>query len=281
MFYVITFSRRKNDHIFAELEDPEDKKTPSRIWYSNQQIEELKIKSKDKLILKGYFQDNHSNKLLVCLHGYRGRYYSNTTQSQIFFEHGYDVLLPNNRAHDTSEGKFFSMGPKEIDDVIRWIDLMIKRNPNYEIVLMGISMGAHIAMMLGGEKLPSNIKCIIEDCGYSNLKDQLNYELVKIKAPCKGFILFAANLYCRLFHGFSLKHNTATAFSNLTLPILLIHGDKDTYVKFENLKLNADSVPNNIYKEVVTFEGADHNRSKDQLEKYTETIINFVNKFIK
>lgn len=283
LFYHVTFSRRKDDARFAELENPEDKKAPSRVWYSNQKLEEFSITSFDNLKLKGYFLNNNSNKLLICLHGYRGRYYSNTTQAQIFYEAGYDVFLPNNRAHDTSEGDFFSMGPKEQNDVIDWINFMVEKNPQYEIVLMGISMGAHIAMMTAGRKdFPKNVKCVIEDCGYADLKDDLKHEVYKLKTlKFKPLILFGGELYCKVFHHHSLKDNTKDGLKNLNVPILLIHGDKDTYVDYKNLQINTNNVPENIYKEIVTFEGAGHNESKNQLEKYKDTLINFVNKFIK
>ncbi|HBF68667.1 MAG TPA: hypothetical protein DDW20_05070 [Firmicutes bacterium] len=278
--YNIVFKRRKGDKFFAENENPADKKEASRIWFSNQKIEELNIASKDKLNLKGYFLDNNSNKLAIILHGYHGRYYSSTTQAKIFYENGYDVFLPNNRAHDTSDGNYFTMGQKEIDDVLRWISLMTKKNPNYEIVLMGVSMGAHIAMMCA-DKIPDNIKCIIEDCGYGNLKSIVNDQIKrKFNKFLTFFILLSTEFVCRC-HGFSLNNDVKSPLSNAKAPVLFIHGNKDNYVKYENLSYCEQFVQDNSKKEVVTFDGAEHNESKKQLKKYEETILGFVNKYIK
>ena len=283
IFYHVSFDRRKNDATFAEDENPEDKKKPSRVWFSNQKCEELEVVSKDGLKLKGYLLNNHSNKLAIVLHGYRGRYYSNTTQAKIFFEHGYDVLLPNNRAHDTSEGDQFSMGPKEVDDVLRWINLMVKRNPNYEIVLMGISMGGHITMMtVSNKNLPNNVKCFIEDCGYNHLREMMRFEVgvrQHMKAP--KFITWCGETYCAIFHGFSFNDNASKALKKCQIPGCFIHGDRDDYVPFENLEKNYNSLSDNLYKEKVVFKGAGHNQAMFQLDKYEETLINFVNRFIK
>ena len=282
-FFHVSFDRRKGDKDFAKNENPADKKRPSRIWFSEQKLEELSIVSKDKLVLKGYFLNNHSNKLAIISHGYRGRYYSSTAQAKTFFDNGYDVLLPNNRAHDTSEGKTFTMGPKEQKDLIQWIKLMVERNPNYQIVLMGISMGAHITMMTVGRKdLPENVKCFIEDCGYHCLRDELNYECkyrVKLKMP--RYAVFSGEIYSRLFHGFGFNDSVKNSFKNVKIPGLFLHGEKDDYVPIYNMHKNFEAMPENVDKEKVIFKDTGHNRSVFVEPLYSESIINFVNKYIK
>lgn len=282
VLYKFTFKRLKNDEKFAELENPKDKKEASRVWFSKQKVDVFTIKSKDNLTLKGYFLNNNSNKIALILHGYHGRYYSSTTQAKIFYEEGYDVLLPNNRAHDTSEGDYFTMGPKEVDDVLRWIDLLIKRNSKYEIVLMGVSMGAHIAMSVIGDKnLPNNVKVLIEDCGYNNLKSILYDQLRTKFTPgfSKTLLLFSS--FYSYISGFSLNHSVNNSLQNMSCPILLIHGDKDNYVKTYNVYLNEEKVNANVDKELAIFNNARHNESKLQTQKYKETILSFIRKYIK
>lgn len=280
-FYKISFKRRKNDEIFDQLENPEDKKESSRIWFSKQRIDVFTIKSKDNLKLKGYFLNNNSNKIALILHGYHGRYYSSTTQAKIFYELGYDVLMPNNRAHDTSEGKYFTMGPKEINDVLLWIDLLIKRNPKYEIVLMGVSMGGHIAMMVAGNNnLPKNVKCVIEDCGYGSLRQILYDQISKKFSHHQSLVMLRSLSLIAKINNFSINDDTKNTLPNIKIPILLIHGNKDTYVSFNNLSYNEKLVNKDVYKEVVVFENANHNEAKKQLKKYQSVITNFVGKFI-
>lgn len=282
IFYKVSFSRRKNDKDFAKLENPEDKKKPNRVWFFSNELEELKITSFDKLKLKGYLLNNNSSKLAIVIHGYRGRYYSCVGQARIFYEAGYDVLCINNRAHDTSEGKYFSMGPKERKDTLKWIDFMIKRNPNYQIVLFGASMGAHIAMVTGASKdIQPNVKCIIEDCGYASLKEILLKSATANNVKAPRFAISLGNLYAKIFHHVSFNDSTEDAFKNLKLPILFIHGEEDTYVPFENMAKNASYVPEGIYKEIVSFPGIAHNNCVSEYDKYKEVSINFVNKFIK
>ena len=41
-------------------------------------------------------------------------------------------------------------------------------------------MGAATVMMTSGEKLPDNVKAIVEDCGYSTVNQELQYQLKEL-----------------------------------------------------------------------------------------------------
>ena len=71
--FTKSFCRRKNDKHFADNEDPRFKNAPDRQWFWAQNIEEITLKSFDGLSLKGYFLNNHSNKLVIMVHGHHGR----------------------------------------------------------------------------------------------------------------------------------------------------------------------------------------------------------------
>lgn len=283
LFTHLSFRRRKGDKDFAKTEDPRAKKDPDRIWYFSNEIEEINLKSYDKKNLKGYFLNNHSNKLVIMVHGYHGRYYSLTAQAHIFFDNGYDVLSINNRCHDTSEGKLITMGKRESKDLDKWIELMLERNPNYQIVLYGISMGGHIAMLSAAKpNVNEKVKCVIEDCGFNSLKDELILMVKQSPAPFPILTVYLAEWYSVLFHHFSYSYSIDKAFKTLKLPILLIHGSQDNYVPTENIYKNEKAVPENVYHETHVFEGSGHTKSVvDSRKKYTKVVNDFVNKFVK
>lgn len=278
--FNLIFKRRKNDKHFSELESEEDKSVPDRIWFAKLNIIEYEVKSKDKLSLKGYFLNNNSDKLAIILHGYKGRYYSSVTQARIFYENGYDVFLPNNRAHDSSEGLYFSMGKKERDDFHRFINLMINKNPNYQIVIMGVSMGAHIALV-SSKQYPSNVKCLIEDCGYASLKDTLIEQTSSFMIkPLAKLLIALAEIFAITFCHFNFRSDVKKELKNNKLPILLIHGDKDERVLYENMHIIASSLDKNVDYKEVTFKDAKHNEAHLEKDKYKEVITDFVNKII-
>ena len=239
--------------------------------------------SYDGLKLKGYFINNNSNKLAILVHGYHGRFYSVVSQARIFYENGFDVLTINNRTHDSSEGKLITMGKRETRDLGDWIELMVKRNPNYQIALYGISMGGHIVMKAASKKsVNQKIKCVIEDCGFHSLKDELTLMTKKSPSPIPRTTVAFADLYSRLVHHFSFTYTIKKSFKNLKMPILILHGSKDDYVPTYNAELNYDAVPEGVYKEKHIFEGAGHTQSVvNKKEEYTRIVNEFVNKFIK
>ena len=285
LFYEVSFSRRKGDKNFATNEDPEAKKHHSRVWFFSQRIEEYQMKSFDKKLLKGYMiRNGDSKKVALLVHGYHGRYYSLDVQAEMLYKAGYNIFAINHRASDTSQGRFLTMGPKETKDVLDWINLLVKENNEYEIVLLGVSMGAHIVMMVSGNKnLPSNVKCSIEDCGYASLEETLHRIIHSGKIPhFLAEIVFICGRYaCKLFHGHSMNSDTKDALSVCNIPMLFIHGSKDTFVTFDNLNKNYSNLSTAVYKEKRIFE-AGHAESYRLFEaEYCETIVNFVNRFIK
>ena len=281
ILFNITFRRRPGDKDFAKKENPKEKNAPDRLWYFSQNPEELTLESYDKLNLKGYFLNNHSNKLAILVHGYHGRYYSLVSQAKVFTELGYDVLNINNRCHDTSEGKFLTMGEKESRDLIDWILFMLKRNPHYQIVLYGISMGSHITMLaLGKKNIDPRVKCAILDCGYFSLKDQLIYTLGSNKYFWPSLHVNAGRFVAKLFYHFSF-HKVGSSLVNSTIPMMFIHGDKDDYVPFVNLNLCSQAASKSIYTEVHEFVNANHTQCIKQYETFKQYTEDFVNRFIK
>ena len=63
------------------------------------------------------------------------------------------------------------MGWLDREDILRWIDFILADDPQAEIVVHGISMGAATTMMTAGEDTPENVKVFIEDCGYTSVWD--------------------------------------------------------------------------------------------------------------
>lgn len=280
VFFNITFRRRPGDKDFAKNENPKEKNAPDRLWYFSQNPEELNLVSYDKLNLKGYYLNNRSNKLAILIHGYHGRYYSLVSQAKVFIELGYDVLNINNRCHDTSEGRYLTMGEKESRDLIDWIRLMLKRNPSYRIVLYGISMGSHITMLsLGRKEIDPRVKCAILDCGYFSLKDQLIYTLKYNKYFWPSLHVNAGRVVAKLFYHFSF-HKVASSLGNSMVPMMFIHGDKDDYVPFVNLNLCSTSASRSIYTEVHEFKGANHTQCIKQYETFKQLTEDFTKRFI-
>lgn len=126
-----------------------------------------------------------------------------------FADKGYSVLMPDARAHGESEGNLIGMGWPERFDILKWIDKIIESDPEAQIVLYGISMGAATVMMTSGENLPDNVKAVIEDCGYSSVFDELKWMANSMGHVPSFPLVYEVSLINELKSGFSLKEASA------------------------------------------------------------------------
>ncbi len=241
------------------------------------------ITSHDGLKLHALILENkqHSDKWVIMCHGYSGNALRIAPLGKIFYDFGFNILAPNARGHGKSEGAYIGMGWHERFDILQWIDKIISTNANAKIALYGISMGAATVMMTSGEKkLPNQVKCIIEDCGYTSAWDEFKYQFKKFFKISSFPILNLMSLITKLKTGYSFKEASAiNQIKKSHIPILFIHGSCDTFVPTYMLNdlYNAANYP----KEKLLIEGASHTRSHNVApQKYESTIKNFTEKYI-
>ena len=101
-------------------------------------------------------------------------------------------------------------------------------------MLHGVSMGAATVMNATGEKLKSNVKCAIADCGFTSVWDQMN-NMIKLntKLPAKP-LMNIINTVAKSKLGFDFKEaSSLEQVKKSSTPTLFIHGDKDDFVPFE------------------------------------------------
>jgi pimeloyl-ACP methyl ester carboxylesterase len=72
----------------------------------------------------------------------------------LFHKLGYNVLMPDNRAHGASDGTLIGYGVTDKCDLTKWTDQLIKTNPKSKITYFGLSMGAATVMMASGQIYP-------------------------------------------------------------------------------------------------------------------------------
>ncbi|MBO5715788.1 MAG: alpha/beta hydrolase [Clostridia bacterium] len=224
-------------------------------------------------------QENESKKYVIIVHGYRASVKSVSYLSKRYFEAGYNVLLPYLRAHLGSDYEYSTMGWYERFDIVDWINHINRTELNAKIVLHGVSMGAATILMTTGEKLPKNVICAIEDCGYTSVYDAYTYKIPKMmKLPAFPFInIFKRTIKRRT--GFDIKEASALEqVKKSKTPTLFIHGDADTVVPVEMAKILYKNA--SCEKELLITRNANHEMSALLYpDKYWGTIWNFIKKF--
>lgn len=172
------------------------------------------------------------DKAVIISHGYKGNGETMSNYAKMFHELGFNVLLPDDRAHGKSAGKYINFGWLDRLDYQEWLKRMIKRlGQQVKIVLFGVSMGGATVEMMSGEDLPPQVKCIIADCGYSSIRKELTYLLKRQYHLPKYPIYPMVSTINRHRLGFYLGDVDSTEqLAKNKLPIFFIHGEKDVYV---------------------------------------------------
>lgn len=253
---------------------------PNNGWL-DANTERVSITSGDGLELAGFLKDHGTGKFFIVCHGYRGTHYMMDLPCEKIYEMGYGVLALDARGHGSSEGEYIGMGWPERRDVIGWCAKLIEDyGENVKIVLYGISMGAATSLMAGGEEdLPANVRCIVEDCGFSDLWTQ-SANLLKMFYSLPTFpVLNLINGVCKRKAHYDIREVDAVRqVKKCRVPILFIHGALDKFVPFymRDVLYDAAACP----KEKETFEKAAHAQSfKTEPERYFASIKSFTGKY--
>ncbi|MEN2767792.1 alpha/beta hydrolase [Ornithinibacillus xuwenensis] len=250
-----------------------------RDWVANQDFERIEMTSRDGLTLQGYFleAEEPTNKLVVAAHGYLGRGSDMGLFGQYYYEElGYNFFTADARGHGRSEGDYIGFGWPDRLDYVDWIDLLIERlGPDTEIILHGLSMGAATVLMTSGEELPSNVKVLIADSPYTSVQELFSYQVTRMFNLPPFPVINTTSLVTKVKAGYSFTEASALKqVKNTNIPVLYIHGNKDTFVP---TSMSQELYENTQNAELVIFDGANHGESFviDE-ERYIEVLNEFL-----
>lgn len=232
-------------------------------WFLNQKPEPVSIRSYDGLTLRGYWLPHPQAKAaMVLVHGYRSSWATDFgCVLPFYYEQGYSVLVCWQRAHGESEGKHICFGVKERFDCRDWVRFLESRIPaGQPVFLDGVSMGASTVLMAAGlPDLPDCVCGVIADSGFTSAWDEFASILKRLHLPFHPLI-DSANWMARRLAGFDFREcSTLDAVRETKLPLLLVHGEADTYVPPEFSRQNYEACCSE--KRLVTVPGAVHGMS--------------------
>lgn len=197
----------------------------------------------------------------ILCHGYAGRPSDLCVEAQMAHGYGISVLLPAARGHERNDDRFASMGYRDATDLLAWIELITSFDPLARIALYGVSMGGAEVMMAAGLALPEQVRCIVEDCGYTSVWDEFAVQIdMQLHLPAVP-LLNAASMVCRARAGFGFREASAVErLRSARVPMLFIHGTADTFVPFWMLDRVYEACTSPV-KERLAIEGAGHGLS--------------------
>jgi hypothetical protein len=245
---------------------------------SDNTTEEAEITSYDGLKLRARYrlQEKPTSRWIISIHGYKDSHTFMVPYGKVFFEKGYNVLMPDDRAHGKSEGRYIGMGWLDKEDIAAWVGWIVEKDPKAQIILHGISMGGATVMMTAGMNL-EHVDGYIEDCGYTSVWDIFSC-VMKRDYHLPAFpILHCCRLLSRRITGYDYVEASCVAqLKKCKKPMLFIHGGKDDFVPVSMGYQVYEAFPGT--KDIYIAENAGHARSMDcNPDTYFDKITEFIN----
>lgn len=238
----------------------------------------VEIKSDDNLSLKGVYYPNNSDITVICVHGYTSHAEREWAFPGLFYlSLGYNVLIPYQRAHGLSEGKYISFGALEVLDMVNWVNRINQFNPSGKIIIHGLSMGGGIVLDLSNKKM-KNVKCLIADAPCVSIERffyNVSNEIFKKNAD--KIALHAIKRFKKEFKYDVKDFEALDIIKDSEYPILLSAGSMEELLElFESLK---EANPRET--EIIILPGCNHgNGMYKQTEMYQNKIKEFIDKYI-
>lgn len=235
-----------------------------RRFFREEKYELCELTSYDGIKLRArLFEKEGAGVTVIMFHGHRSAPYIDfPVQMKRFFNMGYNVLAPSQRASNESDGKYICFGVKERFDVADWCKFVTERyGEDHRIILFGLSMGASSVLMASeSETVKKSVSGIIADCGYTTAMAEFKY-IIRYEYGLRPFpFVNAADIVSKFVAGWGFNDaSTVSAVKNTTVPILFIHGDGDTYVPHSFTLDNYEACASR--RELLIVDGASHGTS--------------------
>ena len=116
-------------------------------WLDANSAQQVSILNRDGLNLQGLWVPAQNPKgTMLLVHGYRSCILVDFGLVLDYYHKlGMNLLLPDQRSHGKSEGRFITFGVKESGDMLEWLHFHNHTFGNYPVILSGLSMGASIS----------------------------------------------------------------------------------------------------------------------------------------
>lgn len=222
-----------------------------------------------------------TNKTILVAHGYMGKKEDMARYIHMYHDLGYNVLAPDDRAAGESEGDAIGYGWTDRLDYVKWAQKIVATNgQDSQIALFGVSMGGATVMFTAGEKLPKQVKAVIEDCGYNSIADELAYQLNDLFGLPKFPLFYTTNWMARVRAGYNFNDgDTAKSLANSKLPIFMIHGDQDKFVPTKMVYTNYKAA--HAPKQLWVVPGAAHGEAlATDPTTYRNKVAQFLNEYL-
>jgi fermentation-respiration switch protein FrsA (DUF1100 family) len=248
------------------------------------QPQEVSLQAQDGITLRAWYfvHSAVTRNAVIVLHGLGDTRRGMSGQAELFLRHGYNVLMPDSRAHGASGGELATFGVLEADDVHRWASWLKDRLPASGCVIgSGVSMGAAIILQAAAHE--PRFCGVIAEAPYASFRE-IGYDRIGQPfhlGPWFGMtvgrpIIEFGMIYARSKYKVNLEEaSPMAALRNSSVPALLIAGLADDNIPIRHSRMIHERNPGVVLWEVP---GVGHGSAiSDARADYERHVIEFVN----
>ena len=222
--------------------------------YLDAQLEDLAISAQDGALLKAWaiHPERPNKQVVILLHGLSDNRAGMAGYAKILLRHHFMVLMPDARAHGSSQGNLATYGLLEAEDIRRWHEWLVKTEHPDCVFAMGESMGA--AQLL--QSLPAKLAfCAVAAESPFATFEEVAFDRMGQRfgtGPWLGRTLLRplvgmAFSYAHWKYGLDLKQvSPQQAVLRTRVPVLLIHGEIDSNIPLRHSRMILASHRSNV-----------------------------------
>lgn len=241
----------------------------------------VEILSRDGQRMVGHWLPcRNQRRIVVAMHGWRSSWANDFGMiGEFLHDSGCSVLYAEQRGQGCSGGKCMGLGALERMDCIDWVRWAERKAPGLPIYLAGVSMGATTVLMAAGLGLPPSVHGILADCGFTSPHAIGKHILENNLHLSCDRRLKAADAMCRKRNRVGiLTCSTVEAMGRNRVPVLFVHGERDTFVPVSMTYQNFEACAGP--KELLIVPEADHGMSYYlDPERYQAALLRFWAKY--
>lgn len=236
------------------------------------------IRARDGVRLVGHWCPHpEARRIIIAMHGWRSSWdHDFCTISGFWYDNGCSVLYPDQRGQNASGGDYMSFGMLERYDCLEWVNWVVQKcGTDIPVYLAGVSMGATTVLMASEFEMPSSVRGILSDCGFTSpeaIWRHVAKENLHLPYSVQHRLV---DEMCRKKIKLSSKScSTVEILKKAKIPVLFVHGTDDHFVPVEMTYRNyiACAAP----KRLFIVPGADHGMSYlEDREGYEDALRNF------
>jgi dipeptidyl aminopeptidase/acylaminoacyl peptidase len=228
-------------------------------------LQDVRIQAADGVTLRGWYarpQTFNGNAVLL-LHGITDNREGVAGYGDLFLDHGYAVLLPDARRHGESGGELATYGLKESDDIHRWVSWLYAHDLARSACVYGFGESYGAALVLQSLAVEPRYCAVAAESSFSTARE-MSYERVSGPlhlSPWFGRtvgrpVIAAAVVYARMRYGIDLlAPSPLAAVEHSTVPVLLIHGERDKSISPRHSMILASAAPDRVQLWLVANAG--------------------------